>query len=335
MNVNRKKLLEILTLVKPGVAAKELVEQSGSFAFVGGRVYTYNDEVSVSHPIDFHVEGAVSATELFSLLSKCKEDEIFIEEAEEGLLIKGKKFNATIRFQTSISLPVNEIQPKGNWKSLPKSFKEAVKFCIFSAGKDMTQPALTCLHAKGDIIESCDRFRLTRYFFDSAHFDEPILIPSGAAKELHAYDVIEYVVENGWIHFATEEDTVFSCRTYGGLKYPDLDVFLNVKGAQLKFPTDMKEILDKATIFNQKTREASYVKILLEGNKVIVESEGDTGSFSEWSRVKYEGDPCHFYISPQFLSSVLDIGGDVFVSERSLLFENDNFSHVVSLLQGK
>ena len=48
MKINKKELQEALERVKPGLASRELIEQSTSFAFMRDRVVTYNDEISIS-----------------------------------------------------------------------------------------------------------------------------------------------------------------------------------------------------------------------------------------------------------------------------------------------
>ena len=78
MSTNRKDLLKVLQLVRPGLAAKEIIEQSTSFIFTKGQVIAYNDEISVSHPVvkGLDLDGAVQANELFALLNKLTDDTI-------------------------------------------------------------------------------------------------------------------------------------------------------------------------------------------------------------------------------------------------------------------
>ena len=45
MKINRKELLEVLSLIKPGLSNNEMVEQSTHFIFEAGEVYTYNDQI--------------------------------------------------------------------------------------------------------------------------------------------------------------------------------------------------------------------------------------------------------------------------------------------------
>ena len=50
MKINKSELQEALAKVKPGLASKDLIEQATSFAFMDGRVVTYNDEMFPSSP---------------------------------------------------------------------------------------------------------------------------------------------------------------------------------------------------------------------------------------------------------------------------------------------
>jgi len=77
MNIQKEQLKKALETVKPGLAGKEIIEQSTSFAFMGDRVVTYNDEISISHPVEgLNLTGAIRAEELYQLLSKLKREEI-------------------------------------------------------------------------------------------------------------------------------------------------------------------------------------------------------------------------------------------------------------------
>ena len=70
MKINRQELLKALTAVKPGLTSVEILEQSTSFVFKKGRVYTYNDEIAISHPVDKSLSGVVSAKEFYELLNR-------------------------------------------------------------------------------------------------------------------------------------------------------------------------------------------------------------------------------------------------------------------------
>jgi len=89
MKIKKDDLKRALEIVKPGLANKEIIEQSGSFAFIEGRVVTYNDEISVSHPIkDLEITGTIRAEELYKFLGKIKEEEIDVNCTESEIVLK-------------------------------------------------------------------------------------------------------------------------------------------------------------------------------------------------------------------------------------------------------
>ena len=88
MKINKSDLVSALEKVKSGLSSKEAILQSTSFAFLGGNVVTYNDEISLSHPVEgLEITGAVQATELYQLLKKLKQEEISLEVSENEILI--------------------------------------------------------------------------------------------------------------------------------------------------------------------------------------------------------------------------------------------------------
>ena len=75
MKINKAELQTALEKVKPGLASRELIEQSTSFAFMGDRVVTYNDEISISHPVaGVDINGAVKAQALYDFVSEVKKE---------------------------------------------------------------------------------------------------------------------------------------------------------------------------------------------------------------------------------------------------------------------
>src|SRR5512138_2525795 len=82
--MKRTELLNTLKTVTPGLAAKDRIEHAQSFVFTGDAVLTYNDEVSVRHPLQgFPLKGAIRAEPLLAFLSRAAGDEVAIEEGEK------------------------------------------------------------------------------------------------------------------------------------------------------------------------------------------------------------------------------------------------------------
>ena len=337
MKIGRTELLDALSLVQPGLAAKEVIEQSQSFVFKGKRVYTYNDRIALSTPSPLDIEGAVKAAELLSLLSKSKVKEYDIEITDNEFLLKSRKSKAGIRLEAEISLPLDEISQPTDWTNLPKRFCEALKFCLFSAGTDMSKEILTCLHIKGRHVTSCDNFRITRYDMGKSatkQFPDSLLIPATAVRELLRYEPLTYCIFDGWIHFRMENGAVFSCRSVEQ-KYPDMSKYMEVEGESVEMPKRLAEALDRASIFvKTEFEQDEQVELSLKEGNLQVNGEGDSGWFKERIKIEYDGEPVRFHVNPQFLMETLDLLHEMTIGEDKLRLEGENFVHVVNLLVG-
>lgn len=333
MKIKRSILSDALKAVQPGLATKEMINQSASFVFTEGRVFTYNDEVAVSMPLAVDFEGAVSAKEFQALINKFKTEEISIELNKGELLVTGGKSKAGLRLETNITLPLEELGMPEEWIELPEKFCKAVQFCLFSASKDANKAVLMNIHVFDQFVESCDNYRVTQYDMGKdaeGVFDEELLIPASAAKDIIVNKPVEYAITDGWLHFRNEDDITFSCR-YFEAEYPDFSVFLECVGTNIEFPATLPDILDRADVLSDGER----VTIILEGNDLIVTTENDAGWFEEGIDTKYKGKPVEFDIQPDFMKSIMKFNGTAVIGERALRFDSENFVHVVKLLMPK
>ena len=78
MKIDRKKLLQELKTVSGGLSKNEVIEQSDCFAFKGGEVMTFNDEIACRVKTCLDIVGVVHGAELLGILNKMKEEEIEI-----------------------------------------------------------------------------------------------------------------------------------------------------------------------------------------------------------------------------------------------------------------
>lgn len=337
MKLIKAELLNALEIVKPGLASREMIEQSTSFAFLGGRVVTYNDEISISHPvsgIDF--EGAVKAEELYQLLNKTKKDEIELVAEDNEVRINAGRTKAGIIFQAEVKLPLEELGEIPKWNPLPEGFTDALKFVQFTCSKDMAgQPVLACVHIqKKGIVESCDNVRLTRYQIKKVPIAESCLIPVGNVKELLKYPVVEMAEGVGWIHFKTKADTVFSCRVMNGDEYPNVDKsgILNVEGGSVTFPSTIGDILDRAAIFSNKDYvTGDNITITIHNNKLKIRGQSEAGWLEESAKIDYDGPEVSFMIPPLFLKDILDKTSTCVIGTGKLKFAGDNWEYVAAL----
>lgn len=334
MKINKAELQTALEIVKPGLANKEIIEQSTSFAFNAGRVITYNDEIGISHPIKgLDIQGAVEADKLYSLLSRITMDEIDIDISETEVILQAGKGRAGLPLQQEIKLPLEEIKVKKDWKESPDKFIEALKFVLFCCSSDMSVPVLTCVHITNTgILEACDNFRAIRHHIPKMEIT-PFLLPATSAKELIRHKPTYIAITEGWVHFKTREGTIFSCRVFQE-KYMDITILFKVdKKMEIKLPSTLPEILSRAHVFaEQDFLLDEQVHIEIANNKMKVRGEGDRGWWEEETNIRYkESIPLCFSINPSFLQDSINKIKHCFIGKDKMLFEGEDWEHILAL----
>jgi len=166
--INRKSFLECIEKIKPGVSDKVFLDQSDHVVFLGGRVYSYNDEISVSAPLSLSgatIEGAVVAKELHGILKRMKGETVETSLKEDELILSSGKFRSGLRFNRDLRLPLEMYQEEEEWEwsPLPSDFLQAVSFVQFSVSQDPSYPILNCIYVHEDCVDATDNYRIIRY----------------------------------------------------------------------------------------------------------------------------------------------------------------------------
>lgn len=329
--INRKEFLENIEKALPATTKTETTPQSDCVVFRDGFVWGYDDELCISHPIDIELEGAVKSNEIVGLFNKVKASEISLDSDENTLTTSwGKNKTAEFRIEEN-RLPLDEMGIPGDneWQELPEDFCKAVDFVLFSAGSDLAKPLLTCVHVINTTVEACDGFRICRIQMQSDC--EEMLIPAKLAKEIIKYNPVEYYVGDGWIYFINEENTVVCCKTFSET-YPDLENLIPESGSEINLTGELDEVLDRASVFSaRESRQNEVVEIEIANNEMTVEASNQAGTFSETIEIE-EQTEIKFAINPDFIKDALKIVEKVSVCDNVLMFEGDDFVHVVCLM---
>ena len=333
MKISKRELQEALERVKPGLASRELIEQSTSFAFMGDRVVTYNDEISISHPVkNLDVTGAVKAQALYAFLNKIKREEIDVEWEENQVIIKAGKSKAGLVFEQEVKLPVEEIGEIKGWKKLPAETLEALKFCYPCCSRDMSRPILTCVHVSGKNVQASDSFQIVQYKLQGKAPIKPFLLPASAVKELVKYDVKEISEGQGWLHFKTEDGTIFSSRVFDG-EFPEVEGFLDFDGVEIAFPKTTVPALERAQIFSKNEvsmdNMATAVVEVSDG-QIKFSAQDESGWFEETIKAKYKGKTIKFITGVEFLIDLLGRAPSCVYGDNKIKFTGENWQHVVA-----
>ncbi len=337
MKINKKELEQALALVKPGLANKELIEQSTSFVFSDGKAITFNDEISISHPINnLELKGAVQAEEFYKFISKINTDDIEMEPTENQILFSSGRTKAGMTLHEKIILPLKSIGKKEKWHDLPEDFIHYLSLAVGSCGNDMSRPILTCVNItqEGKIVGS-DSYRLMICDMETEMPVDSFLLPANAALQTIKLKPIKIATGEGWVHFKTDRGTELSCRIFDD-KYPDTSAYETIEGVQLSFPKSITEMLERVWIFAKRENMLDeMITISIAENRMTVESKSETGWIKEKINMKYKDEPISFSITPYLLHDILKETYDFTLSENAIMFQGAGWNYISMLKSEK
>jgi len=262
-------------------------------------------------------------------LARIKKDDVVIEQSAKEVVLKAGKAKAGIVMEAKIKLPLDDVSAPEKWKPLPADFVTGVEYAVSSCSKDNSRPVLTCVNVRKDgFVEATDNFRITRHKI--GEMPVTFLLPASTATELVRYPINKVASGKGWVHFRTEEDTIFSCRIYEG-EFPDITPILKVQGKELELPVTMTDVLDRAAVFAQQETKDESVTVVLEEGKMTVKGKNSFGWFEEDINMTYEGDSFEFAINPAFLKAIANQIRNCVIGKRCLKFTGPTWEHVVVL----
>lgn len=339
MLINKAKFQNALEIVRPGLSNKEIIEQTTSFAFIAGRVVTFNDEISVSHPIEgLEIEGAIKADKLYAFLGKIKKEEIDLSIVNNEVILTSGRATAGLPLQTKITLPFGEVEKIGKWKLLPDNFIKYLKFAIPSCSKDMSRVVLTCVHVTQDgHIEASDNFRITSCNLETEMPVKGFLLPATSALDVIKLKPTKIAEAKGWILFKTAEGTIIQCRILED-EFPNIQPYLVVKGERVLLPKTIESMLDRAIVFSKSDSAHTLdgaVDITLENNRFKIHSESDAGWFKEEVNITFEADPISFSITPYLLKDILSEVHECVFTKDKLKFEGVGWQYITLLRYSK
>jgi len=336
MEIKRTELKAALETVKPGLANKEIIQQSTSFAFMNGKVITYNDKISMSHPVKgLELEGAIKAEELYQLLGKLKAEKLQLEIKENEVIIKSAKSSAGLRLTEEILLPLDEITAIEKMQKLPEDFLEGIAIAVQSTSKDMSMAILTCVSVNGAEMDSSDNSRISRVILENEMPVDPFLLPNDVVPLILKMKATKIALTDSWVHFGNDEGTLLSARIFADI-FPDLSKFFKMqKPIKIQLPEELAEMLDRAAVFSKREHFLDeLVTIQIEPKKLKVKGESDTGWYAEVAKLKYEGEVISFEITPFVLQGILEKGKEMqYSSKQSMIkFETENWQYTAKVL---
>jgi len=333
MQINREEFLRVLQSVSPGLAQREIIEQSSCFIFIDGRVMTFNDEVCCSRDSPLpELHGALRAQKTLDLLSKLTEDELDVSMNEDGteLLVKGAGRRSGLRMEAQVVLPVDSIEIPTEWRELDARFAEGVSLVHGCASTEMSQFVLTCVHIHPDYVEASDRFQIARFPIPTG-FPQSILVRAQSLCKIIGYDMTMCAETGGWVHFKNPTGLVMSIRRHLDSGYRDLSEFITPTGtSKVTLPGGLEEAVGRSNLFSSEKSDGNVIKVSFRPNKLMIEGEGPSGWFKEQKPVAYEGQPVSFLIAPKLLIEVSKRSSECGISDNRLFIDGGKFLYATA-----
>jgi DNA polymerase III sliding clamp (beta) subunit (PCNA family) len=338
MRIQREKLLGILEGVRPGIAKKEIIEESANYVFANKQLVTYNDRICVMHPLKCGFQCSIQSDTFYKLISKFTDEVVDINLEGDWLKVKSKSSDAELAAipDTKVLRFVKELKVDKikKWKPLPKKMTEAFKWCLFSASSNASIPYLTGILITNDYIMSTDELRISHYKLKSK-MDRPVIIPADSVKDLIRFEPVRYALTDAWIFFRNENEVTFCSRLVSD-DYPADDYLgeFDFKGKRVILPGALKEALDVTQVLAEgDIEEEKRVDISIKKGVMKIKAEKqEVGWVEKRLRIKYKKEGgITFTINPIFLSEILAKTDAVLIGEDRVLFQVGEFKHLVSL----
>lgn len=329
LTINREKFIQQLESVTPGIAEREVIEQSACFVFQGGRVTTFNDEIACRQKCDVGFVAAVRAKPLLGILRKLVEDEIDVELEGGEMKLRGKRKEASIIAELKIHLPIGNVEKPEAWHPLHEDFVEAIELVQHCASSDEAQFMLTCVHITPTHVEACDNSQLTQVKVKTP-VAAPIMVRRDSIKHVVTLGMTEIAETESWIHFRNPAGLIFSCRRFVEA-YLDLAPMLQFTGSPIVLPKGLARAADNAAIFSADSADGGAVLVELRPGKLRIKGTGASGWYRETRKVAYEGVPLAFMIAPALLIDITKRYNDAEIAEGRLRVRGGKWTYISCL----
>jgi DNA polymerase III sliding clamp (beta) subunit (PCNA family) len=345
MKIDRKELLKGLENILPALNRNSFIEHSNEFIFTGKQIVGYSDQICISFPFKTDFSFSLPSEEFYKIISNIDIDTLDINIKDNKLEIRGKGLKANINCNVDESIldVIDALcisKAKKEAKELNKNFIDGLKFCIFSASRDLQQEGLRCISIDNKFITSTDGYRISQYKIKNS-FDFSFLIPASSIEELIKYNVNKYSIakDKNWIYFFNDDGISF-CSRLINTDFPSCIKLFNGfnEDIEIKIPNDIGKIITGAEILaNGEKRIDKEIQVGIFKDRWECKGQNDFGDIVRdihfvSKNVKEKG--IKFNINPYFLKDIISKVETMFYSDdgKKILFKNNDFKHVIALL---
>lgn len=333
MEIIASELKEVLNRLSGILTNKGIVDNSDRFIFKEDVVYAFDGETLIQSKFETGVRGAVEGQSFLKYLDKMANSKIELVQNENCIDVKKGRSVASFKTEVENELPI-EINNEIDWKKCPANLLEAMTACSYTCGHDYTDMRTVVVHVKGDVAESTDEERITRYSLKKKVKDE-FFVPVDLINHLSRFGIVNYALSSDWLWFKNQNDDIICHRNISfGQEYPDLEQIVQQcqEGKTINFPDKMYDAVEKAAIFQSDLKIESDRKIVIrcKSNKIKVESHGTHGDYCEVLNTDLDKS-FSFAINPSFLMQIMEKSDSIFFHPDYIRIETDNYVFLTTL----
>lgn len=331
MRVNREHVLQVLESVGFGVARTPTFQQSGCLAFDDGKVITFNGDVACSGESPLNgVRGAVPAATFMEYLRKLTEEELTIDGEDGFISVKGKGHRIKFAMEKEVQLPLDQIEPPGEWTELHEDFCEAASMVADCASKDNSKFEATCVHVHPQWVEAFDGTQMMRHRIKSG-ITEPFLIQKTAVKHACLMGMSHWNLTDRWVHFRNNSGYVLSSLRFPDMEYYDLTPRFKLEGEKISLPKGLAQIAAYAELASKESKDENVVTVTLRPGEVVIRAKGIVTEYEARRKIAYAGPEMQFCIAPTLLGVLADKYNEAKITPYNLVVDGGKWRYAVML----
>lgn len=329
LTLNKSDLLAALTAVSPGLSKTDTIDQSSAFAFRGGRVMTYNEDLACvtrsGLPKEF--TGAVQSKPLLAILEKLEDEDLVFSFTPSRFKLRSPNGRREygVAMEDAVRLPVDSVErpDKDSWEKLTSDFTEAVAVTHECASNNSEEVAQNAVHLTGKWVEATNDVQLIRYYV-KVPVKKSVLVRKAAAKVVPQMDAQWMAETRNWVHFRNASGLLVSCQklvgTFGDADAMELLTPEN-EDDRFQFPKGLAAAAERVGVFTSDTKDdMMYFDMGPDGVSVGGEGRGGEGR-EVVSKDPWKGTPLRFLIPPKLLVEMTRRNPDCYVGKSRLVMK--------------
>lgn len=345
MIFDRQKLLVSLKQCMPGI--DESLIGSDTFTFYNGRIYTYNEALSISKKIDFCSEDevgklkfAIKGEEFYKIIEKFKFDEIKVEITENSLKMSCDKSKVELPFiEFEFEKRFDMFENLDGWEDVDENIINGIVMCRILNNKS----TLNGIFISEDNVYSTDGYQINKFKLNKKIKD--FYIDDKTAQELVKFSNFKKILIGKWLHLMNDEETIFSVRLMECEKYP-VDKIENIfdsvdfETKKYTLPEDLIEVVDRASVFGADIESRNVIELTFYENKIKVSSERNSGKFCEEMELNYSFDfekPISIFIDKDMILYALKNNMEFKILNNTpprIYLTTEHSMHIMSTFEG-